>query len=120
MTDYYKCESCGPSPPHPHTGGVGEGEVMSGYCDFCQAWHSAGCCHPGRVILAEKEIEIRTLKELLEEVGEAIAEESATITVIKNHLKDEGVDTFACNLGISWGRLTALLTRIREELGKEK
>jgi len=21
---------------------------MSGHCDFCGVWHSAGCCHPKR------------------------------------------------------------------------
>lgn len=34
----------------------------SGFCDFCQTWHSAGCCHPGRRVLAEKDRQIDQLR----------------------------------------------------------
>lgn len=37
----------------------------SGFCDFCQTWHSAGCCHPGRRVLAEKDRQIAALEERL-------------------------------------------------------
>ena len=40
---------------------------MSGFCDFCQIWHSASCCHPGRIILIERDKEITRLTELLRE-----------------------------------------------------
>jgi len=35
---------------------------MSGHCDFCGIWHSGPCCHPGRAILAGKDLEINVLR----------------------------------------------------------
>lgn len=47
---------------------------MSGFCDFCQAWHSAGCCHPGRSILAEREAQTTQLKARVETLETVCAE----------------------------------------------
>lgn len=43
---------------------------MSGHCDFCGIWHSGGCCHPGRAIVANQAQRIAALeRELNETVG---------------------------------------------------
>jgi len=39
---------------------------MSGYCDFCQIWHSASCCHPGRIRLIALEEQVRELRCIIE------------------------------------------------------
>lgn len=36
---------------------------MSGHCDFCQIWHSGGCCHPGRAILEAQRQDIERLND---------------------------------------------------------
>lgn len=39
--------------------------MPSGFCDFCQLWHSATCCHPGRVLLAQRDERIAELEQKL-------------------------------------------------------
>src|SRR5690348_5180261 len=36
---------------------------MSGHCDFCNIWHSGGCSHPGRMLLAMRERELAELQD---------------------------------------------------------
>jgi len=31
----------------------------SGHCNFCNIWHSGGCCHPGRMVVANLEEQLR-------------------------------------------------------------
>lgn len=42
----------------------------SGWCDFCQMWHSGGCCHPNRPVTIRSNSsnpDIHTLIVLLDE-----------------------------------------------------
>lgn len=52
---------------------------MSGHCDFCDMWHSGPCCHPGRVILAMQDEEIKDLKAKLEKYGKHLDHCNSTI-----------------------------------------
>lgn len=52
--------------------------MASGFCDFCQVWHSASCAHPGRA-------EIERLKAELE----SLARTNASLGVTNERLKAE-------------------------------
>lgn len=38
---------------------------MSGFCDFCQVWHSASCCHPGRQVIADLSAKLEGAEECI-------------------------------------------------------
>lgn len=52
---------------------------MSGFCTFCQLWHSASCCHPGQGQIALVEFENTKLR--------------AEVEKLKQRLKDEYEET---------------------------
>jgi len=84
---------------------------MSGHCDFCQIWHSASCCHPGRAKLIDLEsqltaseaneekqrntisiLEARLARLELVELAEAKEELRYWLDVGKNLLTDSQLD----------------------------
>src|SRR5512142_3274826 len=59
---------------------------MSGHCDFCGIWHSGSCCHPGRIVVAQQQDDLATLRaqvaDLTRERDELKERESRNVTYV--------------------------------------
>ncbi len=82
----------------------------SGFCDFCQVWHSAGCCHPGKIILANKEAQLARKDAWIGKMGLLLNEVLSFYQYWEKHLERD-VDNSLEHLTI---KIKALLADMEE------
>lgn len=73
---------------------------MSGWCDFCQIWHSGSCCHPGRKYM---NTENRTYKPNSDNV-----------------LLEEKIDKLQIQLNMLYNQVARLVTKLEKQFDRER
>lgn len=93
---------------------------MSGFCQFCQLWHSTSCCHPGRGQLDLVEHENTQLKAKQAEMRE----DYERLVIVNTYLTEAALTEAALELKTERDKLREALelacipctSRIREAL----